>query len=83
MSRPKAIANRPEAESAIAEFIVQLAHAGNTRMLGSELKLSQWMALRYFGRANRFSRTVSAFAHYQGTTRGTASHTLKVLPPPE
>jgi DNA-binding MarR family transcriptional regulator len=79
VSRRKALASRPQSENAIAEYIVQLAHAGNGRMLGSELKLSQWMALRYFGRANRFSRTVSAFAHYQGTTRGTASHTLKVL----
>ena len=79
MPRLKAVASRAAFESAIAEFIIQLAHAGNGSVAGSELKLSQWMALRYFGRANRFSRTVSAFAHYQGTTRGTASHTLKVL----
>ena len=79
MPRRKALACRAASESAIAEFVIQLAHTGNGSVSGSELKLSQWMALRYFGRANRFSRTVSAFAHYQGTTRGTASHTLKVL----
>jgi DNA-binding MarR family transcriptional regulator len=37
------------------------------------------MALRYFSRANRFSRTVSAFAEFHATTRGTASQTVKGL----
>jgi DNA-binding MarR family transcriptional regulator len=40
---------------------------------------AQWTALRYFARANRFSRTVSAFADYHATTRGTASQTVKSL----
>ncbi len=35
--------------------------------------------LRYFARANRFSRTPSAFAAFHGTTRGTASQTIKKL----
>ena len=39
----------------------------------------QWSALRYFAQANRFSRTVSAFATYNATTRGTASQTIKAL----
>jgi DNA-binding MarR family transcriptional regulator len=37
------------------------------------------MALRYFARANRFSRTVSGFAEYHATTRGTVSQTIKTL----
>ena len=37
------------------------------------------MALRFFARANRFSRTVSAFAEFHSTTRGTASQTVKSL----
>jgi DNA-binding MarR family transcriptional regulator len=40
---------------------------------------AQWGALRYFGRANRFSRTVSAFADFNATARGTASQTVKAL----
>lgn len=39
----------------------------------------QWSALRYFSRANRFSCTPSAFAHFQATTRGTASATINAL----
>src|SRR5215469_11068970 len=44
-----------------------------------ELSPSQWMALRFFARANSFSRTPSAFADFQATTRGTASQAIKAL----
>src|SRR5499427_7162762 len=37
------------------------------------------MALRYFARANPFSRNPSAFAAFQATTRGTASQAIKAL----
>ena len=48
---------------------------------GYEGKLSpaQWMALRFFARANSLSRTPSAFAEFQATTRGTASQAIKAL----
>src|SRR6516225_1312032 len=35
--------------------------------------------LRFFARANSFSRTPSAFAEFQATTRGTASQSIKAL----
>src|SRR5271170_1026640 len=44
-----------------------------------ELSPAQWMALRFFARANKFSRNPSAFAEFQATTRGTASQTVKAL----
>jgi DNA-binding MarR family transcriptional regulator len=44
-----------------------------------KLSPAQWVALRYFARANTFSRTPSAFAEFQATTRGTASQTIKTL----
>ena len=44
-----------------------------------ELSPAQWMALRFFARANSFSRTPSAFAAFQATTRGTASQSIKAL----
>jgi len=44
-----------------------------------ELSPAQWMALRFFARANSFSRTPSAFADFQATTRGTASQAIKAL----
>jgi DNA-binding MarR family transcriptional regulator len=37
------------------------------------------MALRFFARANQFSRNPSAFAEFQATTRGTATQTIKLL----
>lgn len=40
---------------------------------------AQWEALRYFARANRFSRTPAALADYLGATRGTISQTLIAL----
>lgn len=62
-----------------AEFVAHLARLayGEGHVCG--LTNAQWTALRYFGRANRFSRTLLAFAAYHVTTRGTASQTVKSL----
>lgn len=62
---------------AIAEMIVRLGRSTQDYTAG--LSPAQWAALRYMARANRFSRTVSAFAEFHGTTRGTASQTVKSL----
>lgn len=43
------------------------------------LRDREWMALRFLARANRFSRTPSALAQFVGTTRATASQTVKRL----
>ncbi len=66
-------------ERAVAELVEQLGHCACSDAFGAGLNPAQWSALRYFERANRFSRTVSAFAQYHGTTRGTASQTIRVL----
>lgn len=64
--------------AALAEQIVQLARL--THGAGDNgLTPAQWTALRYFARANRFSRTPSAFSDFHATTRGTASQTVKSL----
>ena len=63
----------------VAELVVQLGCLTRGDGFVGELTLAQWTALRYFSRANRFSRTVSAFAEFHGTTRGTASQTIKSL----
>lgn len=63
----------------LAELLVllgRLAYSGG-RLAG--LTPAQWAVLRYFARANRFSRTVSSFADFHATTRGTASQTVKAL----
>lgn len=62
-----------------AEFLLQVARLLQTKGYEGQLNPAQWMALRYLARANRFSRTPSAFAEFQATTRGTASATIKSL----
>jgi len=43
------------------------------------LKPTQWEALRYLARANRFSRSPGALTAYLGMTKGTVSQTLHAL----
>ena len=62
-----------------ADLLLQLGRAAYTDSAGGDLTAAQWAALRYFGRANRFSRTVSGFASFHATTRGTASQTIRSL----
>lgn len=65
-------------ERTVAEMVVYLGRAICCEVPGG-LTPAQWTALRYFSRANRFSRTVSAFADFHLTTKGTASQTVKSL----
>ncbi len=63
----------------VAELVVQLGCLARGDGFVADLTLAQWAALRYFSRVNRFSRTVSAFAEFYGTTCGTACQTVKSL----
>lgn len=49
------------------------------RHRNEHLNPAQWEALRYLGRANRYSRTPTALTHYLGATKGTVSQTLIAL----
>ena len=63
----------------LAELALQLGRAAYTNCSAGGLTHGQSAALRFFARANRFSRTVSAFADYHATTRATASQTTSTL----
>jgi len=63
----------------VAGMIVHLGRLAHGQGFVWGLTTAQWTALRYFAKANRFSRTLSAFADYHATTRGTASQTVKSL----
>lgn len=63
----------------VAELILHLGRVASGDGLVGGLTSGQWAVLRYFARANRFSRTPSAFAAFHGTTRGTASQAIKSL----
>jgi DNA-binding MarR family transcriptional regulator len=69
----------PTPEQSVAELVEQLGRCAVSDAFSAGLNPAQWSALRYFERANRFSRTVSAFAQFHETTRGTASQTIRVL----
>ena len=62
-----------------AELLLLAGRLVQAEGYNGELSPAQWMALRYFARANTFSRAPSAFAEFQATTRGTASQAIKAL----
>jgi len=62
-----------------AELLLLVGRLVQAEGYHGELSPAQWMALRFFARANSFSRTPSAFAEFQATTRGTASQAIKAL----
>ena len=63
----------------VAELLVHLGRIASAGRSAETLTPAHWTVLRYFARANRFSRTPSAFAEFHGTTRGTASQMIKSL----
>jgi len=63
----------------LAELIEQIGRLAYSAGNKQGLTPAQWTALRFFSRANRFSRTVSAFAEFHSTTCGTASQTVRGL----
>jgi DNA-binding MarR family transcriptional regulator len=62
-----------------AELLLLVGRLVQAEGYDGDLSPAQWMALRFFARANSFSRTPSAFAEFQATTRGTASQAIKAL----
>src|SRR5437870_11470571 len=62
-----------------AELLLQVGRLVQAEGYDGELSPAQWMALRFFARANSFSRTPSPFAAFQATPRGTATQTIKAL----
>lgn len=63
----------------LANLVERLSHCTYGEAYRTGLKPAQWSVLRYFSNANRFSKTTSAFARYQGITLGAASQTIGVL----
>ncbi len=63
----------------VVDVLLQLSRVLLAESDGDHLTQAQWIALRYFSRANAYSRTLSGLAQYQATTPGTASQTIKSL----
>lgn len=63
----------------IAALLERLSRVLQNESHAEGLKPTQWEALRYLERANRFSRTPSGLTAYLGMTKGTVSQTLNAL----
>lgn len=69
----------PADTQTIRDLIDRLTRLNAAEEWNGPLNPSQFAALGYLARANRFSRAPSHVADYLATTRGTASQTLKAL----
>lgn len=63
----------------ISEIIKRMARLDASMGWANDLHPTQYAALHFLSRANRFSRSPSHVADYLGATRGTISQTLKAL----
>lgn len=63
----------------VADALLRVGQMVSGPGFAGGLTWAQWTVLRYLARANSLSRTPSAFAAFHGTTRGTASQTIKSL----
>ncbi len=63
----------------VRDLIDRLTRLNAAEEWNGPLNPSQFAALAYLARANRFSRAPSHVADFLATTRGTASQTLKAL----
>jgi DNA-binding MarR family transcriptional regulator len=69
----------PPTAGQIAELLDRLGRATHALQFVHGLNPAQWEALRFLGRANRYSRSPSSLSGYLGTTKGTTSQTLRAL----
>lgn len=69
---------RPPARE-ITDLLERLAQFQRSYQRGDGLNPAQWTALRYIGRANRYSRGATALTAFLGSTKGTVSQTLNAL----
>lgn len=63
----------------IADLVDRLGRVAHRVQYAGGLNPSQWEALRFLARANRYSRNPKSVADYLGLTKGTVSQTLNAL----
>lgn len=63
----------------IRDLIDRIARLSAADEWSDDINPTQWVALSYLDRANRFSRAPSQVAEFMAATRGTVSQTLKAL----
>lgn len=63
----------------VAALLNRLGRIAHAMQFSHGLNPAQWEALRFIGRANRYSASPTALADYVGSTKGTVSQTLIAL----
>ena len=63
----------------VTDLLERLAQFQRAYQQGDGLNPAQWTALRFFARANRYSRSATALTAFLGSTKGTVSQTLNAL----
>lgn len=66
-------------KSSIGELVDRLGRISHALQFAGGLNPAQWEALRFLGRANKYSSTPGVLAEYLGATKGTISQTLIAL----
>ena len=66
-------------QNRIKELLDRLGRISAADEWREDINPTQWAALSYLARANRFSRSPSQVSDFMATTRGTVSQTLKAL----
>jgi DNA-binding MarR family transcriptional regulator len=61
------------------ELLIQAARTADTTRLSCDLRPAEWMALRYFARANDQSRRASALADFEANSRAAVSPIISRL----
>jgi len=79
-SRYRLVGTNPKLSNlGIARLIEQVGKAAHNLGFTPGLNPAQWGALRYFETSAPDHKTVTGFANFQGTTKGTASETVSAL----
>jgi len=63
----------------ITDLVERLARIAQNDAFAEDLKPTQWEALRYLSKANRFSCNPTALTAYLGVTKGTVSQSINAL----
>lgn len=73
------MAAKRSSAAALADLLELTARMLHSRGYADELFPAQWVALRYFARAQKNMRTASELARFQGLANGPVSRTVRTL----
>ena len=73
------LAAKRSSAAALADLLELTARMLHSRGYAAELFPAQWVALRYFARAQKDMRTASELARFQGLANGPVSRTVRTL----